>query len=92
MQIASFCSKRNIRLTVISTPLHNKLRKQVPVFIDELLNQTLNGLSHKRHFRYVDFSNDSIFKDNAFFDLDHLSDVGAIQLTEKIIMVMDNKY
>lgn len=92
MQIASFCSKRNIRLTVISTPLHNKLRKEVPVFIDELLNQTLNGLSHKGHFRYVDFSNDSIFKDNAFFDLDHLSDVGAIQLTEKIIMVMDNKY
>lgn len=92
MQIANFCSKMNIRLTVISTPLHQRLRNHVSPVITEVINKTLQGLSQKGAFRYLDFSDDFTFKDDAFFDLDHLSDKGAIQLTDKINRVMYNNY
>ena len=92
MQMASFCSKRNIRLTVISTPLHHRLRNHIPLVIAEEISKTLQGLSQKGYFRYLDFSDDSTFKDDAFFDLDHLSDKGAIQLTDKINRVIYNNY
>lgn len=84
MQIADFCSKRDIRLTVISTPLHERLRNHIPPAIAEVIGRTLQGLSHKGCFRYLDFSDDSSFNDDAFFDIDHLSDVGAVQFTEII--------
>ena len=31
--------------------------------------------------KYYDFMNDSIFRDNDFYDPDHLSDVGASRLS-----------
>lgn len=92
MQIADFCRNNKIRLHVISMPLHHRLRKHIPPVVCEVLNKTLKELSQKGHFQYLDYSSDSTFKDEAFFDVDHLSDVGAKQLTGKINRVIDNKY
>lgn len=84
MQIADFCKERDIRLTVISTPLHHLLRQHIPQVVSELTGETLKELSQNGNFRYLDFSDDSGFSEDAFFDEDHLSDVGAVLLTEKI--------
>lgn len=92
LKISNYCIKRNIRLTVLSTPLHQRLRNHVPFVIKEEISKTLQEFSQKGYFRYLDFSDDSSFNDDAFFDLDHLSDKGAFQLTKKIVSEMDNNY
>lgn len=83
--IAKQTASHKIKLILVSTPV-------LPVFtshcdadkikkFDALIKSTLEGNSN---ILYYDFSKDSSFKDEDFFDVNHLSEYGSKKLTLKI--------
>lgn len=76
---SKLCYHKNIKLFVCFSPMYIKIDKsQNDLLIDELAN--------KNHFKYFDFSNDSLFINNpdVFKDINHLNKNGAIQYSSLV--------
>ena len=50
---------------------------------NEMMHLT-DSIVMSERIRYYDFFTDSSFTDSDFHDVDHLSDVGAVHLSEKL--------
>ena len=80
--IAEYCSVHNLRLVVLMPPVsHGYTQKAAPWQL-ELVRQVACGMQKKYGACVADYSQDSRFTDEDFFDSDHLNDQGAKKFSE----------
>lgn len=84
MKIIDLCSKKNIQLYLINTPVSNEYFSKIPEkFINHYYN-IAKKLKSNRNVKILDYHNYQIPK-NCFRDADHLNSNGAKIFSEKII-------
>lgn len=80
--MAEFCEKRNIKMILVTTPCwhdyYDNMNKKQYAKMKELTQEFLK----KHHVLYFDHLKDSRFVADDFWDIDHLSDVGAEKFTK----------
>lgn len=80
--IAQFCKQHHARLLLITTPLRPSYRRaQSPRQLADTRNRLRHFLRHNPEAVYHDFSADSRFDENDFYDSDHLNTRGARKLS-----------
>ena len=85
-EIAGYCQRHGIRLVLLGTPVSQIFRSQAAVA--EYLKKTdLKAQQEAASYdciEYHDYSFDTRFTDDDFFDVDHLNSSGAIKFTQII--------
>jgi hypothetical protein len=89
MKIIDLCSKKNIQLYLINTPVSNEYFSKIPEkFISHYYNIT-KKLKSNRNVKMLDYHNYQLTK-NCFRDADHLNSNGAKIFSEKIVSEINN--
>lgn len=81
-QIISFCEKNNVELILITTPCWSTFRDQS---LDSFaqLDKTITDLTNNsKTVHYYNYLADNRFIREDFYNVNHLSDIGAIKFTE----------
>jgi len=84
LKIIDLCSKKNIRLYLINTPVSDEYFSEIP---EEFINHYYNivkKLKSNRNVKILDYHNYQLPK-NCYGDADHLNSNGAKIFSEKII-------
>jgi hypothetical protein len=83
-KIAGYCQQKGIKLFLISTPLHEDYKSQIPkIFIekwDNLMNEICDTYNNVKVINMSDIS----LSDDCFGDGDHLNTHGAMMVSEKV--------
>ena len=82
-KIIDLLEKRNIKIVLISTPLHPKLSAKVPKKTYMFFNTLKSEYSIKKNILVLDYSNYNM-KDKYFGDFHHLNKKGAILFSNEI--------
>ena len=80
-EIARFCRHEDIRLAVVQTPVCSTYNKGVPERQRKFIRQLMHKLETQYGVTLLDYSADSRFSGQDFYDADHLSDTGAAKFT-----------
>lgn len=89
--IIDFCNNRNIKVTIITTPVSYTFLKYESSYQKEINKKELRRiLKQNPNIKYLNFENDSSFTDKDFYDADHLNTDGATKLTLKLSEMMRN--
>lgn len=89
--IIDFCNNRNIKVTIITTPVSDTFLKYESSYQKEINKKELRRiLKQNPNIKYLNFENDSSFTDKDFYDADHLNTDGATKLTLKLSEMMRN--
>lgn len=89
--IIKIASEKNIKVILLTTPLSEFYRDGLSIKMLEKNNAFLENLIKRcETCSYLDWSHDSSFSDNDFFDGDHLNEVGAKKLSLKLDSVILN--
>ena len=81
-RVAQICRERNIRLCIVVPPTHSLYYTHVGKEQLSLMYSALNELCEKYDNVWLfDYFQDSRFDNDCFFDVNHLSDVGAKRFT-----------
>lgn len=76
-KIAEFCQKRNIKMILVTPPVWHTYSDNCDKKQLERMYQLVDSLVHKYPVEYKDYFNDKRFELNDFYDICHLSDLGA---------------
>lgn len=79
--IARYCQKHGICLTVVQTPVCEVYNKGIPERQRLFIRQLMERLQTAYGVVVLDYASDSRFFASDFFDADHLSDRGAAKFT-----------
>lgn len=86
-EMAETCNKNNISLILLTTPTWKTYRKYIDKKqMDEVRNYCELLSQEYTNVTYLNLFNDARFKNNDFFDTDHLSTKGAKKLTQILDM------
>ena len=80
-KIAEFCNERSINLVVVTLPAWHLYYNRLDDAQVEKMYQTVNAMQQEYGFRYLDYLRDGRFVEDDFYDVDHLSDVGALKFS-----------
>lgn len=80
-KIAEFCNERSINLVVVTLPAWHLYYNRLDDAQVEKMYQTVNAMQREYGFRYLDYLRDGRFVGDDFYDVDHLSDVGALKFS-----------
>jgi hypothetical protein len=84
-RIASLSKQFNVKLTIISTPMHPYFIKQIPNKIQEKYDKTIKSVQQKyTNIRFIDLSDFQINEDN-FLDGDHLNSKGITKFSQYLV-------
>ncbi len=75
--IASWCQQRKVQLVLLQTPVCKAYRHKASPWQLQLVRQMTDSCCQSFGAVAADFSSDSRFADDDFFDSDHLADGGA---------------
>ena len=75
--IARWCQQHQVRLVLLQTPVCKAYAAKTPVLQRQYINALAEDCRKEFGALLADFSCDSSFTDDDFFDADHLNDVGA---------------
>lgn len=82
--IIDLCKEHDIECIFITTPVYSGFAEAMDTDqYNEMMHLT-DSIVMSERIRYYDFFTDSSFTDSDFHDVDHLSDVGAVHLSEKL--------
>lgn len=81
-RFVQFCKERYIALTIVVAPASKYYVKHIAPQFKEIFYEVVNSIDSS--LKILDYSNDESFLDEDFNDMDHLSDSGAIKLTNAI--------
>lgn len=81
-RFVQFCRNRNIALIIVVAPASKYYVKHIAPQFKEIFYEVVNSIDSS--LKILDYSNDESFLDEDFNDMDHLSDSGAIKLTNAI--------
>lgn len=91
VSIVSFLDDYNCNLLLFTPPAYKSYRENLD---KELLNQTIEtGNRFAREFNncyYINLLNDSTFLDKDYYDADHMNEIGAKKLTQKIDSIIND--
>lgn len=83
--IAQTCADKGVRLLIVHTPLHEAYRERMDsvqwVTTERFL---LELVTEYPQIKVMDYSKDEAFVEADFYDGDHLNEIGARKLSEKI--------
>ncbi len=79
--LIELASKNGIETVIVTTPGYEGYTNSFNPAQYEEMKKGVRLLVKNHAVKYYDFMNDSIFRDNDFYDPDHLSDVGASRLS-----------
>ena len=80
--ICNTCSKRNIKVILLTTPTHHSYNSQLNKNQLEITTNICANLCNKySNVSYLNWLTDSRFIDEDYYDADHLNDRGAKKLT-----------
>ena len=85
-KFVQFCKKNNISLTIVIVPASKYYVKHIAPQFKDIFYEVVHSIDS--NLKILDYSNDKSFLDEDFNDMDHLSDSGAIKLTNSIVRVM----
>jgi len=81
-RISSLSEKFDIKLTIISTPMHPYFIKQIPEKIQNKYNETIKAVQQKyTNIKFIDLSDFQISEDK-FLDGDHLNAKGIKEFSK----------
>ena len=88
---AEYCDKNNIQVLFITFPAYYTYRERLNTEQLQLMNETINGLVKKHNnCLYINWFDNSDFVREDFFDVDHLNEIGAKKITEKLALCIDS--
>ena len=79
--VAEWCQQRNVRLFLLQTPVHAAYTRKADARQLQLVKEMTDSCCRIYGAVSADYSCDSRFMDNDFFDSDHLTDQGAVKFT-----------
>lgn len=84
--LLEFCRSKNIKVTVVQTPLYPAYTLGIPHRQMALHYTLLRGLQREFGFRFLDYADDPRIGADAFYDVVHLStDTGACRFTPLLV-------
>lgn len=84
-RIASLTEQFDIKLTIISTPMHPYFIKQIPEKIQQKYDETIKSVEQKHtNIKFIDLSNFPINEDK-FLDGDHLNVQGSAEFSQFLV-------
>ena len=89
MKIIDLCTKKNIRLYLINTPVSDEYLSKIPEkFINHYYNivEKLKSIKNVKILDYHDYQ----LPQNCYRDADHLNSNGAKIISEKIVSEMND--
>lgn len=90
-EIIQACKERNVVLFLLNTPTYityrESLNQQQLYLMDSICDALADGYDH---FYRLDYFVDTTFIDEDFYDADHLCEIGAKHLSERINHVIDS--
>lgn len=75
--VALWCQQHHVKLFLLQTPVCKDYTRKAPAWQLQLVNTMTDSCCAKYGAVKCDYSRDARFRDNDFFDSDHLSDQGA---------------
>ena len=81
-RIADFCAQKGARLILVTTPCHDKYTRLLKQHQLRRMHELISDIMKTHDVTYLDYLYDKRFGDDDFFDVDHLSDVGAVKFTK----------
>ncbi|MBP5344534.1 MAG: DUF1574 family protein [Alphaproteobacteria bacterium] len=83
--ICKLCKQKGIALYVVIAPVHKDYIRALKSIKDKTLFKELFALTQKNHIPVLNKLRDKSFKENEFYDCDHLNKQGALHLTQSIL-------
>lgn len=83
-EIIRLCRQRGVECVLVTTPAWHTYREALDARQRTDMMARTRRLADTYGVRYLDFFSDSDFTEEDFHDVDHLSDVGAVRLSNKI--------
>lgn len=90
--IISFCQKRNIKVVLISTPVHRSYMNNISDYRYETMLKITDSLSREYRVPYYNFTQDPRFTDEDFFDSNHLRTRGAAKFSSLLDSLIQDIY
>lgn len=84
-QIIEICKERSIRLIVVTTPVWHTYYENINDEIYDEIISTIELLQVENKLEYYNFLKDSRFVADDFYDVDHLSNIGAEKFSRMLI-------
>ena len=85
-QIASLCSKNNIKLLIVTTPTYITYRSNLESERLNTMTSIISQISQDNNIKYINFLDDDRFELTDYADADHLNHQGA----QKLSKIIDN--
>ncbi len=90
-KLAEFAEKRNIRITLITSPAYPSYTKRLdPTQLGNTISAVQTLLKKHPEIRYFNFLNDPSFEKKDFYDGDHFNEIGAKKFTLKLEQLISN--
>ena len=83
--LLSFCFTNNITPILISTPTWKDYRSHLDCRQAPRTRKITDSIATRHNLKYFDYSDDSRFNEDDFYDADHLCDKGANKFTRLLI-------
>ncbi len=80
-KIVAFCNANSIEPIIITTPVWSSYYESWRDAQKKIMIENRDYIINKYNLRYYDYIRDPRFVDEDFYDVDHLSDIGATKLT-----------
>ena len=90
--MARACAASHVELIFVATPVTAAYLSHIPQAQKHLLAQTYAYFSRRYSVRIADFSADTRFDNDDFYDADHLSDIGAERLSRLLMTEADSTH
>ena len=88
---AELCNQRNIKLILITTPIYRSYRENINA---EQLNKTIETMddfaAKHNNCYYINWIENPDFTANDYYDANHLNEIGAKKLSEKLVCYIDS--
>lgn len=83
--IIKFCKARNIECILITTPVWQTYYAQMDMLQLNDMYSRVHSITNDLNVKYIDYIHASQFLEEDFHDVDHLSDKGAVKLTQDLL-------
>ncbi|MBO6296908.1 MAG: hypothetical protein J6M54_05230 [Prevotella sp.] len=88
LDIAEYCKKNRLRLTIVQTPTCKKYNLLIPVRQQRFIDSTLDKCRRLYGATVVNLHDSRMFSDSDFFDADHITDRAAARLSTMVGKMM----
>jgi len=82
--IIEMCKQKGVNLHFVSTPMWPSYMQHLDRSRYTYMTEVMDSISRTNHLSYWDLTEDSTFEEKDFYDANHLSEEGALKLTNRL--------